>query len=170
MLPGDAHLGAPNRSGALLEVLESLPEDCNIIILGDFFDSHHIKRLKKTDIGVIEHLKSRKVNYVLGNHDRFLEIIELDVFFKDITKDWGLHYSNFRLEIKNNKYYFEHGDRFDLWSTKWKPISAIGSRLYTLFKLADGEKPQYSSDSLETTSIWKKIVPGTWWKISFCGV
>jgi len=156
ILPGDAHLGAPNRSGALLEVLRSLPEHCKIIILGDFFDSHHMHRLKKTDLEVIEHLKEKEVEYILGNHDRFIEAANINASLKEITKNWNIHNSHLTLKIEDTKYYFEHGDRFDSWSTKFKFISVVGSRLYTLFKIVDGEKQRMASTVKRKSKKWLK--------------
>jgi len=126
----DLHLGSKSsRTKDILKFLDSI--ECNTLILnGDIIDGWALKRgskWKSKDTKVIRKIlkmseKGTKIVWVMGNHDDFLEpFIGLKIDNIQIVDE-------FKYVGKNDKkYYIVHGDKLDVFSSKFKLIAKIGS-------------------------------------------
>jgi len=130
----DLHLGTlDSKTKELVEFLDS--NSCQTLIMaGDIVDGWALKRggkWKNKHMKCIRHIMKLSENntnviWIRGNHDDFL-------------KDWlGFEIGNFKIvenyELVSNdkKFLVLHGDIFDVFITKMRWLSMIGSRAYDL--------------------------------------
>lgn len=109
----DLHLGAPvTNTEAIMKVL-ALPCD-TLIINGDFFDSHNLKRFNKEHWKVLSEIRSlsnkKRVIFIVGNHDGHISTISniLGVEFLD----------DYVVRSGGRNIYVTHGHKFDHYMSK----------------------------------------------------
>lgn len=135
----DIHLGSPICQADLtLKILEETEYD-KLIICGDILDSYNIHRLCKKQWKVLSALrkisKKKECIFLKGNHDKGLDTISalLGFDFKEEHTE----------TIGCKKFYFAHGDRWDL-IIQLKPIlTEIASGLYYFLQKLD-KKQKYT--------------------------
>ncbi len=126
----DLHLGSKAcKSDEILKFLDAL--DCyNLILNGDIIDGWALNRgskWKEKHTKIVRKIlkiaeKGTNVIWVRGNHDDFLESY-IGLTLGNITVVDELKYKG-----KNKKiYYIIHGDKLDVFSSKFKIIAKIGS-------------------------------------------
>jgi len=125
----DIHLGSKDcQANKLLEVLRKVKAK-NIIIAGDLFDHHNLKRLKKNHWKVLSQLrklsKKSKVVYLIGNHC-FLNSEFMSILLGFDCRD------ELEIELNGDKILIVHGDIFDIYFTKYRWISNLIIKLYYL--------------------------------------
>lgn len=115
----DIHLGDPDcQPEKIIKVLDTVKAK-KIIIVGDLFDSKHLRRLKKSHWKVLSKIRSKsndcEVIYLLGNHC-FLSTADMAHLLGIQTE---LEYEE---QIYGVNFLFLHGDIFDFFvSTKrWR--------------------------------------------------
>lgn len=126
----DLHLGSKaSRAEDILKFLEK--HSCyNLILNGDIVDGWALKRGSKWKekhnkvarkiLKIAE--KGTNVVWIRGNHDDFLEDY-LDMNLGNITILEDLRYKG----ADKKMYYITHGDKLDVFSSKFKFIAKIGS-------------------------------------------
>lgn len=133
LILSDIHLGIKDsKCKELLKYFKKYKPK-NIILNGDIIDGWSINRgskLKKQHINIISELikLSNNVNiiWVRGNHDNFLNL------FMNISLGNIKIVEDLIININNKKYYVFHGDIIDIFITKYKWVSYIGSIGYDI--------------------------------------
>jgi len=124
----DLHLGIKDsKVDEFLEFIETHPTEL-LILNGDIIDGWALNRgskWKKKHTKVVSKLlklsNKTKIIWIRGNHDEFVqEFIGSILGGIEIREDYVL-------ELKNEKYYIFHGDVIDVFITKYKWLSKIGS-------------------------------------------
>jgi len=150
----DIHLGSTDSNPKKVEkFLKSISYD-ELILNGDIIDGWKIKRggiLRKKEIDLLKYFlkisKSKKITYLRGNHDDFLDHV-IPIMLGDITVT-----DQYDIKIGDKSYYIIHGDIFDKITKELKWIAQIGDIGYTILikinKLANRirrlqNKPYYS--------------------------
>ena len=129
LIISDIHLGdKDSKPEILLKVLKKYRAK-NIIIAGDLFDHHNLKRLKKNHWKVLSQLrklsKKSKVVYLIGNHC-FLNSEFMSILLGFDCRD------ELEIELNGDKILIVHGDIFDIYFTKYRWISNLIIKLYYL--------------------------------------
>ena len=129
LIISDIHLGDEHsKPEILLKVLKKYKAK-NIIIAGDLFDHHNLKRLKKSHWKVLSQLrklsKKSKIIYLIGNHC-FLNSEFMSILLGFDCRD------ELEIELNGKKILIVHGDIFDIYFTKFKWMSNIIIKLYYL--------------------------------------
>lgn len=129
LIISDIHLGdKSSKPEILLKVLRRYKSK-NIIIAGDLFDHHNLKRLKRSHWKVLSQLrklsKKSKVVYLIGNHC-FLNSEFMSILLGFDCRD------ELEIELKGKKVLVVHGDIFDIYFTKYRWISNFIIKLYYL--------------------------------------
>lgn len=129
LIISDIHLGdKDSKPEILLKVLKKYKAK-NIIIAGDLFDHHNLKRLKKSHWKVLSQLrklsKKSKIIYLIGNH------CFLNSEFMSILLGFDCR-NELEIELNNEKILIVHGDIFDIYFTKYRWISNFIIKLYYL--------------------------------------
>ena len=129
LIISDIHLGdKDSKPEILLKVLKKYRAK-NIIIAGDLFDHHNLKRLNKSHWKVLSQLrklsKKSKIIYLIGNH------CFLDSEFMSILLGFDCR-DELEISLNNQKILIVHGDIFDIYFTKYKWFSNIIIKLYYL--------------------------------------
>jgi UDP-2,3-diacylglucosamine pyrophosphatase LpxH len=130
IIVSDLHLGTKDsKAEEFIEFLDSHPTDL-LILNGDIVDGWALSRgtkWKKQHTKVISKLlklsKKTKIIWIRGNHDEFIqEFIGTHLGAIEIREDY-------KLDIDNTmeSYYIFHGDVIDVFITKYKWLSKIGS-------------------------------------------
>jgi len=127
LIISDIHLGdKDSKPEVLLKVLKKYKAK-NIIIAGDLFDHHNLKRLKKNHWKVLSQLrklsKKSKVIYLIGNHC-FLNSEFMSILLGFDCRD------ELEIELNGKKILIVHGDIFDIYFTKYKWISNLIIKIY----------------------------------------
>jgi len=126
----DLHLGTKDsKAEEFIEFLEKHPTDL-LILNGDIVDGWALNRgtkWKKQHTKVISKLlqlsNTTQIIWIRGNHDEFIqEFIGTNFGHIEIKEDYKLHINN---TMEN--YYIFHGDVVDVFITKYKWLSKIGS-------------------------------------------
>lgn len=128
----DLHLGCkdsyPNK---ILQVLSEV-EAKKIIIVGDLFESKHLKRLKKEHWQILSKLrklsKKSEVIYLTGNHC-FLNFEFMGCLLGFKTSE---EYTDI---INDKKFLFIHGDIFDMYISQFSFVTEICSEAYYYLRL-----------------------------------
>ena len=129
----DIHLGIKDsKADELVEFLDH--NTCETLILvGDIIDGWALKKgskWKKKHMRCLRHImklseQNTKVIIIRGNHDDFLkDWIDFEIGNIKIKEDY------IYTAINNKSYYIIHGDVLDIFSSKYKFISVIGSYAY----------------------------------------
>ena len=169
IIASDLHLGT--KDSKCMEFLDFLEQNpCDTLILnGDIVDGWALNRgskWKKKHTKVISKLltlsNEMNVIWIRGNHDEFLsEFIGTNFgnikFREDYilkTKEWKIYD-----EYIEKKYYVFHGDVIDVFITKYKWLSKIGSvgydfalwlnRVYNLYRKKRGLSYQSISQKIK---------------------
>ena len=129
----DLHLGSSDSNPKkILKFLKSIKFDV-LILNGDIIDGWKLKRggkIKNKEIDLLKYFldvsKEKKVIYVRGNHDDFLDYI-VPIKLGDIEI-----VNNYLITINNKKYFIVHGDVFDKITKEFKWIALIGDIGYTI--------------------------------------
>lgn len=171
IIVSDLHLGSKNSNAK--NFLKFLDENTTelLILNGDIVDGWALKRgskWKKQHTKVISRLlkisKKTKIIWIRGNHDEFLdEFIPITFSNIEIKENYILkiyqHISNDVYTSKN--YFIFHGDIIDVFITKYKWLSKIGSVGYDLALWLNRIYNKYRSfRKLPYESISKKIKSG----------
>ncbi len=130
IIVSDLHLGTKDsKAEEFIEFIESHPTDL-LILNGDIVDGWALNRgtkWKKQHTKVISKLlhlsNTTKIIWIRGNHDEFIqEFIGTHLGAIEIREDY-------KLDIDNTmeSYYIFHGDVIDVFITKYKWLSKIGS-------------------------------------------
>ena len=130
IIVSDLHLGTKDsKAEEFIEFLDSHPTDL-LILNGDIVDGWALNRgtkWKKQHTKVISKLlklsKKTRIIWIRGNHDEFIqEFIGTHLGAIEIREDY-------KLDINNTmeSYYIFHGDVIDVFITKYKWLSKIGS-------------------------------------------
>lgn len=167
--PGDVHLGANNRSGALLEILKHTHPKI-LILNGDFLENseleHHLHRLTRRDRDLIHLIEEKRVAgmrvvYIKGNHDEEvlallsevatlgpeerarLTMDQLDVVDTiSLMRNWEIVDSLLH-EYKGTKFVHVHGDQWDhivRGGRFGRFLAYIGGFWWDILKQLDREK------------------------------
>lgn len=130
IIASDLHLGTKDsKAEEFIEFIETHPTDL-LILNGDIVDGWALNRgtkWKKQHTKVISKLlqlsNKTKIIWIRGNHDEFIqEFIGTHLGAIEIREDY-------KLDINNTmeSYYIFHGDVIDVFITKYKWLSKIGS-------------------------------------------
>jgi len=130
IIVSDLHLGTKDsKAEEFIEFLETHPTDL-LILNGDIVDGWALNRgtkWKKKHTKVISKLlqlsNKTRIIWIRGNHDEFIqEFIGTHLGSIEIKEDY-------KLDIDNTmeSYYIFHGDVIDIFITKYKWLSKIGS-------------------------------------------
>jgi len=137
IIVSDLHLGTKDsKADEFLEFLEENPTDL-LILNGDIIDGWALSRgskWKKKHTKVISKLLqlSNKIQviWIRGNHDEFIqEFIGNHFGGVEIKEDYVLNTQTWVEgdQFNNKSYYIFHGDVIDVFITKYKWLSKIGS-------------------------------------------
>ena len=131
LIISDIHLGSEEcRADLLLKVLDKYKSK-KIIIAGDFFDHHNLKRFKKKHWEILSKLrklsKKSKIIYLMGNHC-FLKAEFMSILLGFRCKNELI------INNKNEKILIVHGDIFDLFFTKYRWLGNLVIKIYYLFR------------------------------------
>jgi UDP-2,3-diacylglucosamine pyrophosphatase LpxH len=130
IIVSDLHLGTKDsKAEEFIEFIESHPTDL-LILNGDIVDGWALNRgtkWKKQHTKVISkllHLSNiTRIIWIRGNHDEFIqEFIGTHLGAIEIREDYKLNVNN-----TMESYYIFHGDVIDVFITKYKWLSKIGS-------------------------------------------
>lgn len=160
LILSDIHLGIKDsKAKQLLDFLDNVFAE-HIILNGDIIDGWAIKRgskLKKSHTKLINKFiklsNKTKITWIRGNHDDFIEeFIGTKLGNIEIVED-------LIIEVENKKYFIFHGDVIDVFITKYKWLSHIGSigydfalyinRIYNYFRKIRGLNYYSISDKLK---------------------
>ena len=130
IIASDLHLGTKDsKAEEFIEFLDTHPTDL-LILNGDIIDGWALNRgtkWKKQHTKVISKLlklsNKTRIIWIRGNHDEFIqEFIGTHLGAIEIREDY-------KLDINNTmeSYYIFHGDVIDVFITKYKWLSKIGS-------------------------------------------
>jgi UDP-2,3-diacylglucosamine pyrophosphatase LpxH len=130
IIVSDLHLGTKDsKAEEFIEFIEKNPTDL-LILNGDIVDGWALNRgtkWKKQHTKVISKLlqlsNKTRIIWIRGNHDEFIqEFIGTHLGAIEIREDY-------KLDINNTmeSYYIFHGDVIDVFITKYKWLSKIGS-------------------------------------------
>jgi len=137
IIVSDLHLGTKDsKAKEFIEFIDSHPTEL-LILNGDIVDGWALKRgskWKNSHTKVITKLlklsKKTKIIWIRGNHDEFLtEFMNIDLGKIEVMEDYVLElYDNTTDDffVKKN-YYIFHGDKIDVFITKYKWLAKIGS-------------------------------------------
>jgi UDP-2,3-diacylglucosamine pyrophosphatase LpxH len=137
IIVSDLHLGTKDsKAEEFIEFLETHPT--NLLVLnGDIIDGWAINRgskWKKKHTKVISKLlqlsNNTEIIWIRGNHDEFIqEFIGTNFGNIQIREDYKLTITNWVENdlYRNESYYIFHGDVVDVFITKYKWLSKIGS-------------------------------------------
>lgn len=133
LIVSDIHLGTPvSKTDKLLKVLNETSFD-RLIINGDLFDCHNLKRFKKSHWKVLSTLRkltqSHTVVFVGGNHDGDVETISLILGLKFVLE--------YKWEVNGKKFIAVHGHKNDKWTSKFPRITDFFTGIYYLIQLID---------------------------------
>ena len=130
IIVSDLHLGIKDsKADEFIEFLDKHPTDL-LILNGDIIDGWALNRgakWKKKHTKVISKIlklsNKTQIIWIRGNHDEFIqEFIGTNFGHIEIKEDYKLHINN---TMEN--YYIFHGDVVDVFITKYKWLSKIGS-------------------------------------------
>lgn len=142
IIVSDLHLGTKDsKSKEFIEFIESHPTEL-LILNGDIVDGWALKRgskWKKHHTKVITKLlklsKKTKIIWIRGNHDEFLtDFMDIDFGKIEVKEDYIIDvYDNTTDDFFVKKsYYVFHGDKIDVFITKYKWLAKIGSVGYDM--------------------------------------
>lgn len=129
IIVSDIHLGTSScRADEFIDFIEKHPTEL-LILNGDIIDGWAFDRgarWKKSHTKVISKLlklsNKTKIIWIRGNHDEFLyEFIGNVIGGIELREDYTLNLQN------GQSYYIFHGDVIDVFITKYKWLSRIGS-------------------------------------------
>jgi UDP-2,3-diacylglucosamine pyrophosphatase LpxH len=120
------------KTAKILQVLDSV-DFKTLIINGDLFDCHNLKRFRKSHWRVLSAIrkltKSHRVVFVGGNHDGDIETVSLIL---------GLEFVNeFKWKIADKKFMAIHGHVSDGWVSKHPILTEIFTGIYYIIQLID---------------------------------
>ena len=137
IIVSDLHLGTKDsKAKEFIEFLDEHPTDL-LILNGDIVDGWALKRgskWKNKHTKVINKIlklsKKTKIIWIRGNHDEFLlDFIDLTFGDIEIREDYKIEAPEWVIDdifIPKNYYVF-HGDKIDVFITKYKWLAKIGS-------------------------------------------
>ena len=130
IIVSDLHLGTKDsKTEEFIQFIEEHPTDL-LILNGDIVDGWALNRgtkWKKQHTKVISKLlklsNKTRIIWIRGNHDEFIqEFIGTQMGAIEIREDYKLNINN-----TMESYYIFHGDVIDVFITKYKWLSKIGS-------------------------------------------
>jgi UDP-2,3-diacylglucosamine pyrophosphatase LpxH len=142
IIVSDLHLGTKDsKAKEFIEFIDSHPTDL-LILNGDIVDGWALKRgskWKNSHTKVITKLlklsNKTKIVWVRGNHDEFLtDFMGIDLGKIEVREDYVLElYKHVEGdEFEKTFYYVFHGDKIDVFITKYKWLAKIGSVGYDM--------------------------------------
>jgi len=171
IIVSDLHLGTKDsKCDEFLDFLEKHPTDL-LILNGDIIDGWALNRgskWKKCHTKVLGKLlklsNTTQIIWIRGNHDEFLqEFIDTSFGRIEFKEDYQLqYYEHIEYDIwKKRCFYIFHGDVIDVFITKYKWLSKIGSIGYDLALWLNRWYNQYRKwRKLPYQSISQKIKEG----------
>lgn len=137
IIVSDLHLGTKDsKAEEFIEFIETHPTDL-LILNGDIIDGWALNRgakWKKYHTKVISKLlklsNKTKIIWIRGNHDEFIqEFIDSSFGNIEIKEDYVLQFSeHVEYDIwRRHCFYVFHGDVIDVFITKYKWLSKVGS-------------------------------------------
>jgi UDP-2,3-diacylglucosamine pyrophosphatase LpxH len=171
IIVSDLHLGTKDsKAKEFIEFLEVHPTEL-LILNGDIIDGWALNRgskWKKSHAKVISYLlklsNKTKIIWIRGNHDEFIEeFIGAHFGNIEIREDYILNTYEWVVDdqFKRKSYYVFHGDIIDVFITKYKWLSKIGSVGYDLALWLNRWYNKYRTwRKLPYQSISKKIKEG----------
>lgn len=142
IIVSDLHLGTKDcKAKEFIDFLEN--HSCELLVLnGDIVDGWALSRgskWKKSHTKVIIKLlkfsEKTKIIWIRGNHDEFLEdFMSIGVGAIEVREDYVLDLYNHVTDdqFDRRSYYIFHGDKIDVFITKYKWLAKIGSIGYDL--------------------------------------
>jgi len=142
IIVSDLHLGTKDsKAKEFIDFLDSHPTDL-LILNGDIVDGWALKRgskWKNSHTKVITKLlklsNKTKIIWIRGNHDEFLtDFMDIDLGKIEVREDYVLElYNNTTDDFFVKKHYYVfHGDKIDVFITKYKWLAKIGSVGYDM--------------------------------------
>jgi UDP-2,3-diacylglucosamine pyrophosphatase LpxH len=142
IIVSDLHLGTKDSSAKeFIEFLDSHSTEL-LILNGDIVDGWALKRgskWKKSHTKVITKLlklsEKTKIIWIRGNHDEFLEdFMDMGLGGIEVREDYvlSLHEHVIDDHFEKRSYYVFHGDKIDVFITKYKWLAKIGSIGYDM--------------------------------------
>jgi len=137
IIVSDLHLGTKDsKAKEFIEFIDSHPTEL-LILNGDIVDGWALKRGSKWKsshtkviIKLMKLSKKTKIIWIRGNHDEFLtDFMDIDLGKIEVREDYIMElYDNTTDDffVKKNYYVF-HGDKIDVFITKYKWLAKIGS-------------------------------------------
>lgn len=137
IIVSDIHLGTKDsKAEEFIKFLDDHPTDL-LILNGDIIDGWAINRgskWKKKHTKVISKLlklsNTTQIIWIRGNHDEFIqEFIGTSFGHIQVREDYVLNITKWQESdiFKTESYYIFHGDVIDIFITKYKWLSKIGS-------------------------------------------
>lgn len=128
----DLHLGSKVCEHKKLKkfLTEAIDKDTKLVLNGDVFDHHKIKKFSLKDLDILMLLekmsKEIEVIWVKGNHDK--------LFHKDdVLKNSKKHIDFYH----DNGIFFVHGDKFDTMLNRYKALESLADFVYVTLQKID---------------------------------
>ncbi|HLM84538.1 MAG TPA: UDP-2,3-diacylglucosamine diphosphatase [Candidatus Bathyarchaeia archaeon] len=153
LIISDLHLGSRvSRAKEAAEFLKGF-DFKKLILLGDVFEDLNLNRLRSDDwkfLALLAHIsKTRKVRWVVGNHDK-----DLAKVFAALTG--AKAYNVYTWRVKNKKYLAIHGHQFDNFLTNNPFLSVIAQSIYNFIQLVDFPDKRMSRYVKRKSKLWMR--------------
>jgi UDP-2,3-diacylglucosamine pyrophosphatase LpxH len=137
----DLHLGSKvSQPAKILKMLEGYSFQ-KLILLGDVFDKLDFRGLSKDAWDLLNYIgkfsKSKKVRWVVGNHDKMLVNVFGSLIDAEIYETYIWHY-------KHKKYLAIHGHQFDRFLVDNAFLSDVANSIYNFILRMDAENKRFS--------------------------
>ncbi|MCX6762678.1 MAG: UDP-2,3-diacylglucosamine diphosphatase [Candidatus Moranbacteria bacterium] len=153
LIISDLHLGSRvSRAKEATEFLKNF-EFKKLILLGDIFEDLNFNRLRSDDwkfLALLTHFsKTRKVRWIVGNHD------------KDLAKIFAVFtgakvYNVYVWRTRNKKFLAIHGHQFDNFLTDNVFLSLIAPKVYNFIQLVDFSDKRISRYIKRKSKLWMR--------------
>jgi UDP-2,3-diacylglucosamine pyrophosphatase LpxH len=153
LIISDLHLGSRvSRAKAATEFLKNF-EFKKLILLGDIFEDLNFNRLRSDDwkfLALITHFsKTRKVRWVVGNHDKDLAKILAALTGAKV-------YSVYTWRVGRKKFLAIHGHQFDNFMINNAMLSLIACQIYNFIQLVDFSDKRISRYVKRKSKMWMR--------------
>lgn len=154
LIISDLHLGSRvSRAKEATDFLKGF-DFKKLILLGDIFEDLHLNRLRTDDWKFLSLLgrlsKTRKVRWVVGNHDK-----DLAKIFAAFT---GAKVSNvYTWRHRNKKFLAIHGHQFDNFMVNNVFLSIVACQIYYLIQLIDFRDKRISRYVKRQSKGWLRL-------------
>lgn len=151
LIISDLHLGSRvSRAREATEFLKGF-EFKKLILLGDIFEDMNLNRLRGDDWKFLALLarfsKTRKVRWIVGNHDK-----DLAKIFAALTG--AKVYKTYIWRHRRKKYMAIHGHQFDNFMIDNALLSLIAVKIYYFIQIVDFKDKQISRYVKRKSKLW----------------